>query len=159
MKKMKIYLYTSVISAYFDYRKPVRQLITQKWFQFNIDDYDPYISTLVIQEIDKNTNLELKDKMLRLIDENSFSILEINNEAIKLAEIYRKEVIKKEIYDSIHIAIAAVNGLDAIISWNFKHIVNLNTINKIHSLNLQNKYNIVEILTPENIGGDKYANL
>jgi predicted nucleic acid-binding protein len=159
MKKMKIYLDTSIISAYFDYRKPLRQLITQKWFQFEIVDFDPYISTLVLQEIDQNSDSELKDKMIRLIDDYGFSILEINKDAIKLSEIYRKEAIKKEINDSIHIAIASVNELDAIISWNFKHIVNLKTINIIHSLNLLNKYKIIEILTPENLGGNKYANL
>jgi predicted nucleic acid-binding protein len=159
MKKMKIYLDTSIISAYFDYRKPLRQLITQKWFQFEIVDFDPYISTLVLQEIDQNTDLELKDKMLKLINDYSLSILEINKEAIKLSEIYRENVIKKEINDSIHIALASINELDAIISWNFKHIVNLNTINMIHSINLINNYKIIEILTPENIGGNKYANL
>lgn len=89
----------------------------------------------------------------------SFSILEINKEAVELSEIYRMEVIKNEINDSIHIALASINSLDAIISWNFKHIVNLNTINKIHTINIRQKLKIIEILTPENLGGDKYANL
>lgn len=159
MKKMKIYIDTSIISAYFDYRKPLRQLITQKWFQFEINNFSPYISTLVLQEIGNNTNSDLANNMLKLIDDNSFSILEINKDVIELSEIYRKEVIRKEINDSIHIAVASINTLDAIISWNFKHIVNLKTINKIHSINLRHQYGIIEIMTPENLGGDKYANL
>lgn len=49
----KIYLDTSVISAYFDYQKPVRQLITQKWTQQNAKEFDLFVSTLVLEEIDK----------------------------------------------------------------------------------------------------------
>ena len=58
MKKMRIYLDTSIISAYFDYRKPVRQLITQKWFQNDIKNFESFISSLVIQEINNNKDIE-----------------------------------------------------------------------------------------------------
>jgi predicted nucleic acid-binding protein len=159
MKKMKIYLDTSIISAYFDYRKPVRQLITQKWFQNDIGNFDTYISSLVVQEINNNKDLLLMEKMFELISEYEFSVLEIDKDSLELAELYRREVIKKEVNDSIHIAIAAINSLDAVISWNFKHIVNLKTINTIHSINLLHNYKIVEIMTPENLGGNVYANL
>ena len=43
---MKIYLDTSVISAYFDSRNPERQVLTQDFFD-QISDYDPYISELI----------------------------------------------------------------------------------------------------------------
>jgi predicted nucleic acid-binding protein len=51
MMKLKIYLDTSVISAYFDFRKPIRQLITQKWIQYNAKEFEIFISTLVLDEI------------------------------------------------------------------------------------------------------------
>ena len=159
MKKMRIYLDTSIISAYFDYRKPVRQLITQKWFQNDIKNFESFISSLVIQEINNNKDIELKENMFDMIIEHNFSVLDIDNESLSLAENYRKEVIKKEINDSIHIAIATINSLDAVVSWNFKHIVNLKTINTIHSINLLHNYKIVQIMTPENLGGNVYANL
>jgi predicted nucleic acid-binding protein len=156
-KRLRIYLDTSIISAYFDYKKPLRQLITQKWFEFESVGYDKYISTLVLEEINNNSNSELKTIMLKLIDDYRLNILEINESALNLAEIYRKEIIKKEINDSIHIAISSINAIDAIVSWNFKHIVNLKTINTIHSINLRLNYQIIEIITPENLGGDKYG--
>ena len=52
MPKPKIYLDTSVISAYFDSRKPNRQTVTQKWFRNDLENFTLYASTLVVNEID-----------------------------------------------------------------------------------------------------------
>jgi len=49
MKKLRLYLDTSIVSAYFDKRKPTRQLMTQKWFQNDLKDFLAFISTLVIE--------------------------------------------------------------------------------------------------------------
>jgi predicted nucleic acid-binding protein len=86
-------------------------------------------------------------------------VLEINPEIIKLSDFYRKDILINELNDTIHIATATYYGLDAIVSWNFKHIVNLNTIKEVHNINIINNYPIVEILTIENLGGSKYGNL
>jgi len=83
----------------------------------------------------------------------------IQNEIINLANLYRKEILTNEINDTIHIACASFNKLDIIVSWNFKHIVNFKTINSIHKINKENKFNIIEILSPQNLGGYKYGNL
>jgi predicted nucleic acid-binding protein len=60
LEKKKIYIDTSVISAYFDLNKPARQIITEKWFDNDIAEFKPFISTLVLQEIGNNTNPDLK---------------------------------------------------------------------------------------------------
>ncbi len=86
---LKIYLDTSVISAYFDFQKPVRQLITQKWAQQNAKDFDLFASTLVLEEIDQNTDQELLEKMLNLLNSLSVSILEVNEAILNLASIYK----------------------------------------------------------------------
>lgn len=59
----------------------------------------------------------------------------------------------------MHIAIATHHRLDAIVSWNFKHLVNLRTIEAIHAVNLKNKYPLLEIITIEQLGGDMYGNV
>jgi hypothetical protein len=97
--------------------------------------------------------------MLDLIRDFEFQILEINDNIINLAKLYRNEVLKKEISDSIHIAVASYYKLDSIVSWNFKHIVNLDTMSAIHKINIKNNYSIIEILSPQNLGGNKYGNL
>ena len=155
----KIYLDTSVISAYFDYQKPVRQLITQKWTQQNAKEFDLFVSTLVLEEIDKNTDQEIKEKMLNLLNSLSISILEVNDEIFKLASIYRDHTLPQEINDTVHIAIASCYAIDAIVSWNFRHIVNLKTMKMIHEINREQQYQDIQILTLENLGGDQYGTL
>lgn len=53
---MKLFLDTSIFSAYFDISKPLRQLVTVKWIKNNISSYEVFVSDLIIQEIENNTN-------------------------------------------------------------------------------------------------------
>ncbi len=81
------------------------------------------------------------------------------------AELLGNEYISKgaipasEPEDAFHIAIATINKIEAIASWNFAHIVSVNPIRKIHEINYKNKYSIVEIGSLELFGGAKYGNL
>ena len=59
----------------------------------------------------------------------------------------------------MHIAIASVNRIDALASWNFKHIVSINPIRKIHEINIRMNYIIMEIGSLDLFGGFKYGNL
>jgi len=157
--KYKVYLDTSVISAYFDYRKPLRQLITQKWFSNNAEEFALSVSTLVLEEIGNNTDETLMLNMLNLLDSLSVPVLEINEEIFVLAGLYREEILAKEVNDTIHIATAAYHSADAIVSWNFRHIVNLKTMKTIRDINIRHNYSPIQILTLENLGGDQYGAL
>lgn len=97
--------------------------------------------------------------MFTLLDSISPVVIEIEEDVLDLAKKYRNQIIKNEINDSIHIATATVNRLDAIVSWNFRHIVNLKTMNAIHQINLENHYHTLEIVSIENLGGDSYGNI
>lgn len=157
MDTFKIYLDTSILSAYFDFHKPVRQIITQKWFQYRASAYMLCISPLVLQEIQQNTDQILLMNMLKLVNSYSFSVLELNDEIVHLAEQYRHKILRQEINDTIHIAVASYYALDAIVSWNFRHIVNLKTMTAIQEVNTQYRYGTVRILSLENIGGEEYG--
>lgn len=159
MSIFQIYLDTSVISAYFDVYKPVRQIITQKWFQQQAHNFSLFASTLVIEEIQKNTDQELMKNMLTLLNTYSVSILAINDDIDHLAEAYRAKILSKEINDTLHIATASYYALDAIVSWNFRHIVNLKTMKVIHQINQEQNAHPIEILTLEHVGGDQYGTL
>lgn len=155
----KIYLDTSIISAYYDYTKPVRQLVTQKWFSEQISDYEIYVSSLVIEELDNTTDEILKDNFFQLVNGINPILLEINDEIIRLSNLYREKIIKNQVQDALHIATASFYKIDAIVSWNFKHIVNLKTVSEIHKVNLEQGYPILEIYTIENLGGYLYGNI
>ncbi|MEK6647191.1 MAG: PIN domain-containing protein [Candidatus Firestonebacteria bacterium] len=159
--KFKLYLDTSILSAYFDYGKPIRQLITQKWFENEAQYYELYISVITIEEVERVQNISKKDNIKKLIVDYDMKILELSEEAKNLANEYIKEVAipRSEPEDAYHIAIAVVNKTEGLASWNFKHIVSLNSISKIHKINKLLNYLIIEIGSLEIFGGAKYGNL
>ena len=57
--------------------------------------------------------------------------------------------------DAQHIAIATVGRVDVLVSWNFKHIVNLQRIQGYNSVNLRAGYPLVEIRTPREVLSDE----
>lgn len=77
--------------------------------------------------------------------------LEVNEEALELAEKYVKEKVvgKTSFDDCLHIAMATINKADILVSWNFKHIVNIYRIRGYNSVNLKNDYRILEIRSPK----------
>jgi predicted nucleic acid-binding protein len=159
--KTKLYLDTSVPSAFFDTSKPMRQLITQKWFENEAAGYELYISALTIEEIERLRNPEKLQNIRNLLANSNVSVLDINEEAITLGEEYIRggAIPPSEPEDAYHIAIATVNGIETLASWNFKHIVSINPIRKIHEINLKRGYQIVEIGSLELFGGAIYGNL
>jgi predicted nucleic acid-binding protein len=159
--KIKLYLDTSVPSAYFDTSKPVRQLITQKWFENEALSYDFYVSVITVEEIEKLKNETKKQSISELIVRYKMKILGLSEKAKALADEYmnRGAIPKSEPQDAYHIAIASVNDLDALASWNFKHIVSINPIRKVHDVNRKYNYAAIEIGSLEIFGGSKYGNI
>lgn len=152
---LKLYFDTSVISAYFDSNNKERQIITQKWFETEFDNFECYISELVIEELGNTSNFEKRMNMLALIKEYRFNELHIDKEVVKLSERYRERslILMNEKSDSIHIACATYFNVNNIVSWNFKHFVNYKVIKQIHEVNLELNYKITEIFSLENLGG------
>ncbi|MBI5473134.1 MAG: PIN domain-containing protein [Ignavibacteriae bacterium] len=150
---MRLFLDTSVISAYCDDRKPWRRDVTRRWFLDDSSKYELFISGLVLDEIRRTPDTPKMESMLSLIDKCKIQELAITEEIKKLAALYRETLLFKELNDTIHLATVSCYGLDALVSWNFRHLVNLETIAKIHELNVANRYRIIEIVTVEQLGG------
>ena len=77
----------------------------------------------------------------------------VSPEGLKLAQIYVDEKVVGEtsLDDCIHIATATLNKVDMLVSWNFKHIVNIYRIRGYNSINLRLGYPILEIHSPKEI--------
>jgi predicted nucleic acid-binding protein len=159
--KIRLYLDTSVPSAYYDTSKPVRQLITQKWFENKASSYKLYTSVTTIDEIEELGNIVKKRNIKDLIFDHKVKILELSEEAVNLAHEYMNKGAfpMSEPEDAYHLAIASVNNLDALASWNFKHIVSVNPIRKIHEINAKHSFPIIEIGSLELFGGSEYGNV
>ena len=148
MKKLKVYLDTSIFNFVFDKSSPKEQKITARFFE-QIEAYEPYISDLVLEEINRCPEPK-KDKMLGLISQHDFEPLRLDESAQELAERYIDHGIIPDKYedDAFHIAIASVNDLDVILSWNFEHIVKLKTKREVVAVNLLMGYKAIDIYSP-----------
>jgi len=147
MKKLKIFLDTSVYSARFDSRDPNRQKLTQDFWD-TIGYYDVYYSEINTEEISAVSDEDLKKKMKDLL-KNGKNI-KITTEVKKLTQVYTDEGLIPEKYenDTLLIALTSVYSLDILVSWNFKHLVKRKTRIGVNLINLKNGYKSIEILAP-----------
>ena len=147
MKVLRIYIENSVIGGYFDEEFKIP---TQKLFElFKNRSYIPVISSHVLAELNQGAPDHVKENLETL----EYKEYDVSEEMVKLAEKYLELKIVSENYygDALHIAIATILGVDVLVSWNFKHIVNLNKIKLFNSVNLREGYNILEIRTPREV--------
>jgi len=148
MKLLKVYFETSVFNFAFADDSPVEKDITLKLFN-KIKDYEAYISEIVIREISRAPEFKRK-QLFNLINKYKFKEIEFDRESEELAKWYIKEGVIPEKYeeDAFHIAIASVNNLDVLISWNFSHIVKLKTKMRVVGINRMLGYKEIEIVSP-----------
>ena len=150
MRKLKLYLDTSVISHLFADDVPDKMEDTKVlWNDFANGKFEIYISQVVIDEIERCPEPK-QGMMLAKLREIRFQILPETDEVITLADEYVKGGVlrRKSIADCRHIAHAVVNHCDAIVSWNFEHLVNFKTINKVKVVNTMFHYKEVSIMPP-----------
>ena len=147
MKKLKIFLDTSVYSAIFDERGPNRQNQTQDFWK-NIEEYNLYYSQINIEEIDAVSDEELKKKMKMLLKIGKK--IEITEEVNELTKKYINENLIPEKYenDALLLALTSVYSLDILVSWNFKHLVKRKTRIGVNLINLKEGYKSIENLAP-----------
>ena len=145
----KIYIDTSILGGCFDieFRKWSNKLIEE----FITGTYFAVISDLTLKELE-NAPLKVREK-INEIPENHIIYISSNNEVRTLRNEYIKEkiVTKKYLIDAEHIALASVNEVDVLVSWNFKHIVNFPRIRQYNSVNNNNGYELLEIRTPREV--------
>ena len=92
-----------------------------------------------------------------LIQESLVEVLALDSEAEELAAQYIRDgaVGKNERADALHIALATAARVDVLVSWNFKHIVNLRRIHAFNAVNLKHGYPVLEIRNPREVIGDE----
>ncbi|MHC8950210.1 PIN domain-containing protein [Sphingobacterium hungaricum] len=81
------------------------------------------------------------------IPKSQIEFINITEETTELAEQYLKENVvgTTSRADCIHIALATLSNADILVSWNFKHIVNVNRIRGYNAVNYKYRHKILEI--------------
>lgn len=158
MDKKAVYLETSVISYLAN--RPSRDLIvaahqavTREWWERRRADFTLYISAPVLDEASAG-DPEAAAKRLAVLDD--IEVLDVTDEAIDFAArlIQEGAIPKHSATDALHVALACVNGIHYLLTWNCKHIANAERFEAIQAVCVQSGYKPPIICTPDELTGE-----
>ena len=149
MKKLRVYLDTSVIGGCFDSE-------FAEWSNALMEDFAakrlvPAVSELVAAEIEVAPE-EVRRKYDELLELGA-ELLTIDQECLDLAAEYSRHGILPRRFrnDLLHIAVATVANVDVLVSWNFKHVVRFDKIRLYSAVNLESGYKPLQIYSPREV--------
>ena len=149
-RKLKVYLDTSVISHLVQEDVPEKMTDTRRlWEMFQKGIYDVCLYELTLKEVSDCP--EPKRSLLRdYLKQIQYCTFEISQEISDVArQIISMGILTEKSFDDCqHIGAAVVNDCDCIVSWNFRHIVNIKTIRGVRAITNLKGYRQIEILSP-----------
>jgi len=156
--KPKVYIETSFVS--YLTARPSRDLIvaaqqqvSREWRTHRRSRFDLYVSQLVIQEASQGERQAARERLELL---KGFKSLALREEALELAESFlnNKALPRKAADDALHIALAAVYGIDYLLTWNCKHMANAEIQKKLARIGFEQGYEVPVICTPYELMGE-----
>ena len=145
----RIYVDTSVIGGCEDeeFRLHSQRLMNA----FKHGDLQLVLSELTLLELASAP--EPVRAVLEIVPDSHIEVVRLTPEADELARHYLAEGILPEnmLADAQHIAMASIAGVDALVSWNFRHMVNLTRIRRYHEVNRKLGYSTIEIRSPREV--------
>ncbi len=157
--KPKVYIETSVVGyltgrASRDVVIAGHQQATQSFWNRLTKELEPYISALVSKEASRGDKTVAHRRQEAIA---SFAVLPVTPEAERLAQeiVDAKGVPREYPEDALHIAVAAIGGMDFIATWNFSHINNPFTKMMIRQTVESAGYDCPEIVSPDSFLGDE----
>ncbi|MBU2601067.1 MAG: type II toxin-antitoxin system VapC family toxin [Actinobacteria bacterium] len=156
--KPLVYIETSVVSYLAS--RPSRDLVTaahqeltRQWWDERSQHFELVISELVEQEATRGDAAASRERMATI---EHLAILSMDDDAVLLAEhlVASGLVPRESAADALHIAVAAVNGVDYLLTWNHKHIANASHRHRIEAVVEEVGYACPVICTPEELMED-----
>lgn len=144
--KQRIYIDTSVFGGYFDHE--FKDHTVPLFDRIRAGEFIVLYSTVTQDEIEHAP--EKVKQLVQSLKADQTVFLDASAEALDLATAYilEKVVGETSFADCLHIALATINRADFLISWNFKHIVNIERIRGYNAINIKNGYKQLEIRSP-----------
>ena len=151
--KKKVYVETTVVSDAVafptnDLAVAGRQAATREWWKTAAERFDLFSSTVVSQEI-RRGDPDAARRRVELLSDVPELIADARAISLAMKLIDGKAVPKEFPDDALHIATAALNAMDYLVSWNFRHITNAQTIPLVRRVCEANGYRCPEICTPQ----------
>lgn len=151
-RKPAVYIETTVPNYVFSGQYPEKQKVAREVFELiSAGAVRPFVSRAVVDELTATPDKDQRAELLRLLE--GIEVLPVTEEVEALAQKYLDEGIfpKKKRLDAQHVAVASVNKVDFIISWNFEHIVRVRTRELVEAANILLGYPTPEIVVPEEV--------
>jgi len=150
MRKPKIYLDTSIISHLYQLDVPEKMKDTLAlWKDIKQGDYNICISNVVLNEIAENSEMK-RQILLEHLAEIEYALVSVDDEIRAYADrIVSEGILTEKRYDDcLHIGCAVVSQCNMLLSWNFKHMVKVATVNGVRSINAMLGYHGIDIFPP-----------
>lgn len=154
---MKFYLETTIPNFLYADDAPEEKEITKEFFDLVKEEkHQIFISEVVEGEILRTPDPKRRKQLLDVI--HAIKVLSLTEECRMLAEDYISEGIIPMKYrpDALHIAIATLQGMDVLVTWNMEHMANPFTRIKIREINEKKGLKIIDIATPEEVIASGY---
>jgi predicted nucleic acid-binding protein len=128
------------------------QQITREWWDTDRDNFDVYVSQLVISEALAGDKVAAQRRFESIAD---LPALTLTDATLELAQqlVNQKVVPGQYFEDALHIALAAYSGMDYLLTWNFKHIANARLRMGIENVCRMAGYEPPTICTPQELLG------
>lgn len=157
MAKLALYVDSSVVGGLIDEEPRTRKSVARAFFE-QLEEgalFEAYMSQLVVDEVMRGPE-RLKNAFAELTGRVEFRVLGRSAESEELADNYvSKGVIPgKQRNDALHLAAATVARLDVVVSWNFRHMVNVARIRGVNGVNLIAGYPQIDVRSPEEVLGE-----
>jgi predicted nucleic acid-binding protein len=154
VEALRIYLDTSVISHLFHDDAPEWKAATEELFANTIAPgvHEAFVSTLVLDELDRTREPELRAKLLDVVRRYDLAVLPQGEQKVDdLAQLYLQQGIVPAAYpeDALHVAYATVFEMDVLVTWNFRHLAKARTADLVAGVNFLEGYTRpLKLLTP-----------
>jgi predicted nucleic acid-binding protein len=155
VKRLSIYLDTSVISFLYADDAPELRDITREFFESFLGEYEVSVSEAVLVEIDRTQDSILRNRLHEAVRKYRIPVIHLDpdeeSEVASLADLYVAQGVvpvgKRE--DALHLAIATVREYDVLLSWNYRHLANLKKQVLVNAVNAAAGYlRPVSLLNP-----------
>ena len=152
----RVYIETSIPSFYYTLRRDIEsramQSWTRKWWAQYADQFTLVSSLAVIAELSDGRSEKTQER-IDLVE--NLEMLSISPRIRYITQIYIDRLIMPQdpFGDALHLAIASFHNVDALLTWNYKHIANLNKIYRIRQINQELDLPTPELATPLNYLG------
>ncbi len=149
MKRLRVYIDTSVVGGCFDAEFAVAS--TALFDMHESGEISLLVSDLLVQEL-RQAPEQIKAKLAEL-NPNHSELISITTEATRLRDAYleARVVAPSSANDALHVALATIARSDLIVSWNFRHIVHFERIRGFNAVNLREGYAPLEIRSPKEL--------